>query len=108
MRLLSVDGTRLTLPNHPSIKEEFGEHLFEPNADSKRSLALASLLYDPLNLMTLDAQIAPYASSEREQLYKHLEKVNKGDLLLLDRGYPSIALMFLLMKLFKVYEVKLI
>jgi len=97
MRLLSVDGTRLSLPNHPSIKEEFGEHSFGPNADSKRSLALASLLYDPLNLMTLDAQIAPYASSEREQLYKHLEKVNEGDLLLLDRGYPSIALMFLLM-----------
>ena len=70
MRLLSVDGTRLALPNHPSIKEEFGEHSFGPNADSKRSLAIGSFLYDPLNLMTLDAQMAPYASSEREQLYK--------------------------------------
>lgn len=97
MRLLSVDGTRLALPNHPSIKEEFGEHSFGPKADSKRSLAIGSFLYDPLNLMTLDAQLAPYASSEREQLYKHLEKINKGDLLLLDRGYPSIALIFLLM-----------
>lgn len=97
MRLLSVDGTRLALPNHPSVKEEFGEHSFGPNADSKRSLAIGSFLYDPLNLMTLDAQIAPYTSSERAQLYKHLEKVNKNDLLLLDRGYPSIALIFLLM-----------
>jgi hypothetical protein len=97
MRLLAVDGTRLVLPNHPSIIEEFGQHSFGPKADSKRSLALGSFLYDPLNLMTLDAQIAPYASSEREQLYKHLEKVNKGDLILLDRGYPSIALIFLLM-----------
>ena len=33
MRLLSVDGTRLTLPRHPSIIEEFGEHSFGPNAD---------------------------------------------------------------------------
>lgn len=97
MRLLAVDGTRLALPKHPSIIQEFGEHSFGPKADSKRSLALGSFLYDPLNLMTLDAQITPYASSEREQLYKHLEKVNKGDLLLLDRGYPSIALLFLLM-----------
>lgn len=97
MRLLSVDGTRLALPKHPSIVEEFGEHSFGPNADSKRSLALGSFLYDPLNLMTLDTQITHYASSEREQLYKHLEKVNKGDLLLLDRGYPSIAVIFLLM-----------
>ena len=96
MRLLSVDGTRLVLPNHKSVKEEFGEHSFGPNADSKRSLAMGSFLYDPINMLTLDAQIAPYASSERELLYKHLEKVQKGDLLLLDRGYPSIALIFLL------------
>jgi len=96
MRLLSVDGTRLALPRHPSIIEEFGEHSFGPNADSKRSLALCSLLYDPLNMLTLDARMAPYASSELELLYKHLAKVNKGDLLLLDRGYPNIALMFLL------------
>jgi len=96
MRLLSVDGTRLVLPNHKSVKEEFGEHSFGPKADSKRSLAMGSFLYDPINMLTLDAQIAPYASSERELLYKHLEKINKGDLLLLDRGYPSIALIFLL------------
>jgi len=96
MRLLSVDGTRLVLPNHKSVKEEFGEHSFGPKADSKRSLAMGSFLYDPINMLTLDAQIAPYASSERELLYKHLEKIKKGDLLLLDRGYPSIALIFLL------------
>ena len=97
MRLLSVDGTRLVLPNHKSVIEEFGEHSFGPNADSKRSLAMASVLYDSLNLITLDAQIAPYSASERYLLYKHLEKVKPGDLLLLDRGYPSIALLFLLM-----------
>lgn len=96
MRLLSVDGTRLVLPNHESVVEEFGEHGFGPNADSNRSLALASFLYDPLNLITLDAQIAPYSASERDLLYQHLAKVKPGDLLLADRGYPSIALMFLL------------
>lgn len=96
MRLLSVDGTRMVLPNHKSVIEEFGEHGFGPKADSKRSLAMGSFLYDPINMLTLDAQITSYASSERELLYKHLEKVQKGDLLLLDRGYPSIALIFLL------------
>ncbi len=96
MRLLAVDGTRLVLPNHRSVKEEFGEHGFGPNADSKRSLAIGSFLYDPINMLTLDAQLAPYSSSERELLYKHLEKVKRGDLLLLDRGYPSLALIFLL------------
>lgn len=96
MRLLSVDGTRLVLPNHKSVIEEFGEHGFGPNADSKRSLAMGSFLYDPINMLTLDSHITSYASSERELLFKHFEKVQKGDLLLLDRGYPSIALIFLL------------
>lgn len=94
MRLLACDGTRLALPHHESIVEEFGEHGFGPRADSKRSLAIGSFLYDTLNLVTLDAQLAPYRSSERELLGKHLNKINKGDLLLLDRGYPSFAIMF--------------
>jgi hypothetical protein len=94
MRLLASDGTRLTLPHHESVIEEFGEHGFGPHADSKRSLAIGSFLYDTLNLITLDAQLAPYRSSERELLYKHLEKIKKGDMLLLDRGYPSLALIF--------------
>ncbi len=95
-RVLAADGTRLVLPNHPSIIEEFGQHKFGPNADSPRSLALASMLYDVLNHVTIDAQIAPYKESEKDLLELHLEKTEKGDLLLLDRGYPSIALMFLL------------
>ena len=96
MRLLSVDGSRLMLPNHPSVKEEFGTHSFGPNADQPRSMALTSMLYDVLNLITIDAQIAPYSSSESDLLYKHLDKVKEGDLLLMDRGYPSQALFFLL------------
>jgi hypothetical protein len=96
MRLLSVDGSRLMLPNHSSVKEEFGTHSFGPNADQPRSIALTSILYDVLNLITIDAQIAPYSSSESDLLYKHLDKVTEGDLLLMDRGYPSFALFFLL------------
>lgn len=96
MRLLSVDGTRLVLPNHPSVVEEFGVHKFGPKADSLRSLAMGSLLYDALNLITIDSQIAPYAASERDLLLQHLDYVKSGDLLLLDRGYPCFWLLFLM------------
>lgn len=96
MKLLAVDGSRLMLPNHKSIKEEFGEHHFGPNADSQRSMAMCSLLYDPLNHVSIDSQIAPYAASERDLLMMHLEKVNEGEMLLLDRGYPCFWLLFLL------------
>jgi hypothetical protein len=97
MRTLSVDGSRLVLPNHQSVREEFGAHKFGPKADSEKSLALCSMLYDVLNLVNIDAQIAPFTASERELLYLHMEKLMPNDLLLLDRGYPSIALFFLLM-----------
>lgn len=96
IRVLSIDGSRLMLPNHKTVKEEFGTHNFGPKADSARSLAMCSMLYDPLNQLTLDAQIAPYASSERDLLMLHLDKIDKGDMLLLDRGYPCFWLLFLL------------
>jgi hypothetical protein len=59
-------------------------------------MAMGSMLYDVLNQVTIDAQIAPYAASERELLFKHLDKIQKGDLLLLDRGYPCFWLLFML------------
>ena len=96
MRVLAVDGSRLMLPRHETVIEEFGEHSFGPNSDSKRSMAMCSMLYDVLNHLTLDAEIAPYSASERDLPVPHLEKVNNGDLLLLDRGYPCFWLLFLL------------
>ncbi len=96
MRVLATDGTRLVLPNRPSVIEEFGQQQFGPKADSPRSLAMASMLYDVLNQITLDAQLAPYASSERDLLMQHLDKIKPGDLLLLGRGYPCFWLLFLL------------
>jgi len=62
-RLLAVDGTRLMLPRHKSVIQEFGEHGFGPNADSKRSLAMASFLYDPVNLLTHQANGSYYIST---------------------------------------------
>lgn len=96
MRTLAVDGSRVLLPSHKTIREEFGEHYFGPKADSPRSLAMISMLYDVLNHITIDAEIAPYSESERDLLMLHLDKVKKGDLLLLDRGYPCFWLLFLL------------
>ena len=98
MRLLAVDGTRLMLPNHPSVKAEFGECSFGPKADSVRSMGLGSMLYDVLNQITIDAQLAPFKkSSEKVLLESHMSKLEQNDLILLDRGYPSILLFFQLM-----------
>lgn len=96
MRVFAVDGTGLLLPNSESVIAEFGSYGFGPKAKSMRSMALASICYDLLNQIVLDAQIAPYSSCERSLLAKHLDKLGEGDLLLLDRGYPSYWVFFLL------------
>lgn len=96
MRTLAVDGSRLLLPNHPDVIEEFGQHQFGPNADCPRSLAMCSMLYDVFNHITIDSRLEPWSASERDLLVSHLDKVEAGDLLLLDRGYPCFWLLFLL------------
>lgn len=95
-RVLAVDGSRLLLPRHQTISNEFGQYKFGPNADVPQSMALCSILYDTQNLVPVDSQIASYKVGERELLVEHLEYTQKGDLLLLDRGYPAVWLFFLL------------
>lgn len=96
MRTLAVDGSRLVLPNHPDIVKEFGQQKFGPNADSPRSLAMCSMLYDVFNQITIDSKLEAWSLGERDLLVSHLDKVEAGDLLLLDRGYPCFWLLFLL------------
>jgi len=93
--LLAIDGSTVVLPKHDSIIEEFGVTNFGPYADNPRSVARMSMLYDVLNLTTLDGQIDKYDTSERELTYRHFNSIELGkDLLLLDRGYPGLPLMF--------------
>lgn len=95
-RVLAVDGTRFLLPNHPSVIKDFGQHGMGANGDCQRSMAIGSILYDVLNQIAIDAAMAPYASSETSLLLGHLPQIKEGDLLLLDRGYPSYWLLHLL------------
>ncbi len=88
-----IDGSTMVLPQHESIVKEFGVHKFGPNADSPRSLARISLLYDPLNGVTIDGQIGGYATSEKELCNAHLDHVKAGDLLIFDRLYAGFGLM---------------
>jgi hypothetical protein len=90
-RLLAVDGTFLNLPNHKTIQEEFSSRAMGRGKikDVNKSMCLLSMLYDPVNYMTLDVQTGPTDGSELQLLVKHLSKTEKGDIILLDRGYPA-------------------
>jgi hypothetical protein len=94
-RLLSVDGSTAVLPKHKSVVKEFGTTNFGPYANSPRSVARISMLYDVLNFTTLDARMDKYDACERDLARKHFDYIEPAkDLLLLDRGYPSLSLMF--------------
>lgn len=97
-RILAVDGSFLNLPTHESIEKEFGIRKMGRGQirSTQKSMCLLSLLYDPANYMTLDVQCDHMDASEPQLLLKHLSKVERGDILLLDRGYPSKYLFSLL------------
>ena len=95
-RLLACDGSTIRLPNSKNIKEHFMAFDFGPNVDAESSLATISLLYDPLNLVTLNAKIDAFNVSEITLLKEQLAEVSfkPNDLLLMDRGYPSVGLLY--------------
>ena len=90
-KLLAVDGTFLNLPNHESVHREFGIRDMGrgQNKDVPKSMCLLSMLYDPVNYLNLDVQMGETDGSELQLLLKHLPNIDKGDIVMLDRGYPS-------------------
>jgi len=93
-RLVALDGSRLSLPSHPSIEKGFGLNVFGSNVDSEQSLALCSILYDPLNLICLDSQLLPYKCSELQASMLHLDKIPAESVVLADAYYCHLGLLF--------------
>jgi Transposase DDE domain len=83
-RVFAVDGTKLNLQRSPDLAREFGvpESSYCPQA-------LVSVLLDVCTKTPVDLAISPFASSERGHLLAMLPSLAAGDVLVLDRGYPS-------------------
>lgn len=94
LRLLAIDGSTALLPRSQEVMEWFG--VVDEKQESPRAIGRVSALYDVLNRMVLDAQLAPYRLGERELAAMHLPIVGENDLLLFDRGYPAFWLVSLL------------
>lgn len=94
-RLCAIDGSQLRLPHETGIVETFGLRSGKANQRAV-PMALASLYYDVLNQIVIDAQLSPSDTAERACVVKHLEQAHTGDLVLFDRGYPAFWLYALL------------
>ena len=83
-RVFAIDGTKVNLQRSPGLHKAFGT----PHEAHCPQLLL-SVLLDVCAKHPVDFEIAPFASDERRHLLAMLPSLAEGDLLILDRGYPS-------------------
>lgn len=95
MRLCAIDGSQLRLPHEVDLIREFGVRLGRPEQRAV-PMAKASLYYDVLNQLILDAGLFPTHTMDRDCVGQHLDHAQKNDLILFDRGYPAFWLYALL------------
>jgi hypothetical protein len=94
MAVIAIDGSKLQLPNDKQLLQAFGG----TGPETSSPTAQASIAYDILNNVIVDAEIEPLSMSEQELARKHIERIAQtegiGDaLVIFDRGYSSVELM---------------
>lgn len=91
-RLLSVDGSRMTLPNTKELTLEYGKSKNQSNTGVTQ--ARVSVLYDVLNKYVLDGILSPLKIGENPLALNHLNYAKQHDLIIYDRGYPGFNLVY--------------
>ena len=89
-RLISIDGTRLTLPASDELSTYFGHHKTGKNHISRLPMAGLNLLWDTSANQPIDWKLNTNTLNEREASFELIENISEGDVLLADRGYPSL------------------
>lgn len=89
-RLVAIDGSMADLPNTEAIRQHFG--VWHPRTGGECPKARLSQMFDVQNRLTIEAMIAPKSQGERLLAATHTQQLSKGDLVLLDRGYPAFWL----------------
>lgn len=87
-RIFAVDGMRHNLQRDPDLAAHFGV----PHGGHCPQM-LVSTLFDVVGKCPMAVTVAPAASCERQELLKLLPNLRRGDVLVLDRGYPSFEVL---------------
>jgi len=83
-RVFAVDGTKINLRRDPDLAREFGV----PKGCHCPQI-LVSVLLDVCAKAPVDVTVDSASGSERAQLLEMLPMLERGDVVILDRGYPS-------------------
>lgn len=93
MRVLAGDGSRIRLPEHPTIREQFGAIATCTGSDATvvgdYPCGQGFVLYDVLNKIVIDGQLARSDAYEVDLAIAALDYTTPEDLLLFDRNFAS-------------------
>lgn len=92
LRILAMDGSRLTLPFTKELEEIYGQTKNQTNTYIVQ--AKACVLYDLLNEICINGILSSIDTDERTQAKQLLEHCQANDLIIYDRGYPSFELIY--------------
>lgn len=91
-RVFAVDGSKTNLRRSEELDARFGR----PEGGHCPQ-ATVSTLVNVANAVPYDVVVGPYGACERQLLLDHLSVLRRGDVLVLDRGYPSHEVLRLLL-----------
>lgn len=92
LRILAMDGSRLTLPFTKELEEIYGQTKNQTNTYIVQTKAC--VLYDLLNKICINGVLSSIDTDERTQAKQLLEHCQANDLIIYDRGYPSFELIY--------------
>lgn len=92
-RVLSVDGSSINLPLTEELINIYGTFNNQKQTDDV-IVARVSVLYDVLNELVLDGKLVPFSEGEVPLSRNHLKYAVNGDLIIMDRAYPSFDLAY--------------
>ena len=87
-RVLSIDGSTINLPPSAELRSVYGTFNNQKQTDDV-VIARVSVLYDVLNELVLDGKLVPFSQGEVPLSQSHFKYAGKGDLIIMDRAYPS-------------------
>lgn len=92
-RVCAIDGTKKTLPYSEELLD-----FFEAPHHAHFPQMITGVLFDVLAKLPLNYMRAPFHTPEREMALELIQELGPGDLLLLDRGYPSYGMFLALIQ----------
>lgn len=91
-RVFAVDGCKVNLQRSVELESRFGK----PEGGHVPQATISALV-NVMSRIPADVVVERYGACERQMLLDHLQVLREGDVLVLDRGYPSHEILRILL-----------